>query len=89
MAPGIRRCMNCESFFSVDEWAKHNCILDTDPGYVEKLNFLHCLFQELEDAKTVLPMGDYNLVYDILEEVRDIMEINSMTRVEMARKFGV
>lgn len=81
--------MNCEGFFSVDEWARHNCILDTDPSYYEKINFIHCLFQELEDKNVPLPMGDYNLVYDMLEEIRDLMEVGSMTRVNIANNFRV
>lgn len=89
MAPGIRRCMNCEGFFSVDEWARHNCILDTDPAYTEKINYIHCLFQEMEDKNINLPMGDYNLVYDVLEEIRDLLEVGSMTRVDISKNFVV
>lgn len=89
MAPGLRRCMNCENFFTVDEWSRHNCILDTDPSYVEKLNFIHCLFQELEDKNISLPMGDYNLIYDILEDIRDLFEVNSMLKVEISKNFVV
>lgn len=44
----------------------------------EKLEFLHCLFQELEDLKIALPMGDYSLVYDIIEDMRDTLEIQAI-----------
>lgn len=36
-----------------------------------EIDFVHCVFQELEDLKIQLPMGDYNEVYRILENVRE------------------
>jgi len=37
----------------------------------DHLNFIHCVFQELEDMGVDLPMGDYNLMYDMIERIRD------------------
>lgn len=45
---------------------------------VDGLTFIHCVFQELQDNNIALPMGDYNLMYDILESVRDDLEIGSL-----------
>lgn len=36
----------------------------------EKANYVHCVFQELEVLGIHLPIGDYNLVYSYLEEIR-------------------
>lgn len=37
----------------------------------EKLNYVHCVFQELETMGINLPIGDYNLCYSYLEEARE------------------
>jgi len=42
---------------------------------IEQLNWFHSLFQEFEDQKVILPMGDYSMVYDMLEDLRDTLEI--------------
>ena len=39
----------------------------------EKINYVYCVFQELEDLNVSLPMGDYNLIYSYLEEVREFL----------------
>lgn len=39
------------------------------------LEWLHSLFQELEDMNVELPMGDYHYVYWIIESVRDGIEV--------------
>lgn len=35
------------------------------------LDWLHSLFQELEDMHLELPMGDYHYVYWLIESIRD------------------
>lgn len=40
----------------------------------EQLNNIHCVFQELENVGVELPMGDYQQIYLVLEEARDIHE---------------
>lgn len=42
--------------------------------YIEQINFVHCLFQELESQQKDLPMGDYNLIYQYLENARETLE---------------
>lgn len=37
----------------------------------EKLNYVHCVFQELETMGINLPIGDFNLCYSYLEETRE------------------
>jgi len=37
----------------------------------EKLNYVHCVFQELESMAISLPIGDYNICYSYLEEARE------------------
>ena len=37
----------------------------------ERLNWLHCLVQELENGGVELPMGDYTDVYGIIEDARE------------------
>jgi hypothetical protein len=39
-----------------------------------ELEWLHCLFQELENMGVVLPIGDYMYVYSLLEEMRGTAE---------------
>jgi hypothetical protein len=39
--------------------------------FENELEWLHALFQELENAGVELPMGDYEYVYGIIEEMRD------------------
>jgi len=41
------------------------------PTLSDKLNNVHCIIQELERAGVDLPMGDYEYIYDVLEEARD------------------
>jgi hypothetical protein len=38
---------------------------------VVALDWLHSLFQELEDQGVELPMGDYHYVYGLIENIRD------------------
>lgn len=45
-----------------------------DSHFVEHINYVHCVFQELEAQGVSLPMGDYNLVYGYLEDVRDLLD---------------
>lgn len=73
MAMGMTKCKECGSWISLEEISTHSCGKTVDT-YVEKLNFIHCVFQELEDQGIALPMGDYNLMYDILEDIRDDFE---------------
>lgn len=40
---------------------------------IDQLDFVHCLFQELESQQTNLPMGDYNLIYKYLEDAREVL----------------
>ncbi len=42
----------------------------------EKINYVHCVFQELETLNISLPMGDYNLMYSYLEEIREFFICN-------------
>lgn len=41
----------------------------------EKLNYVHCVFQELETMAINLPIGDYNLCYSYLEEAREYIRL--------------
>lgn len=41
----------------------------------EKLNYVHCVFQELETMDINLPIGDYNLCYSYLEEAREYIRL--------------
>lgn len=36
------------------------------------LNNVHCIFQELENMGIILPMGDYQYAYSVIEEARDM-----------------
>ena len=38
---------------------------------MEHLNYVHCVLQELENIGIELPMGDYGVVYRMVEEARD------------------
>lgn len=43
-----------------------------NPRYgINSIDYIHSLFQEMEDMYIDLPMGDYNLIYDMLESVRE------------------
>lgn len=41
--------------------------------FAEQINFVHCVFQELETQNVSLPMGDYNQIYGYLEDVRELL----------------
>ena len=41
--------------------------------FAEQINFVHCVFQELETQNVLLPMGDYNLIYSYLEDIRELL----------------
>lgn len=73
MAMGMRKCLGCGSWISLEEISTHGCVKTVD-SYVEKLTFIHCVFQELESCGIPLGLGDYSLVYDILEDIRDDFE---------------
>jgi len=40
---------------------------------LNKINYVHCVFQELETFGIPLPMGDYNLMYSYLEEIMEFV----------------
>ena len=46
----------------------------TEHEMAENLNYVHCVFQELEDMGIELPMGDYEMVYKTVEEARDYFD---------------
>jgi len=46
----------------------------------ENLNYVHCVFQELEGMGIELPMGDYDMVYKMLEEARDYFDSHTTTK---------
>jgi hypothetical protein len=48
----------------------------------EKINYVHCVFQELETLNISLPMGDYNLMYSYLEEVREFLHVTEEDKNE-------
>lgn len=43
------------------------------PDMVERLNNVHCIIQELENAAVELPTGDYDYVYRAIEEAREFL----------------
>jgi len=42
----------------------------------ENLNYLHCVIQELENDGVELPMGNYYMLYEMIENARDYFEQN-------------
>jgi hypothetical protein len=40
----------------------------------ERLNWLHCNVQELQQRGVEMPMGDYDDVYSIIEDAREVMD---------------
>lgn len=44
------------------------------PDMAKRLNNVHCIIQELENAGVELPMGDYDYVYRAIEEAREFLE---------------
>lgn len=73
MAIGMKKCQECGLWISLEEVSTHSCVKHRD-NLVEKINYIHCVFQELQDRGIDLPMGDYNLMYDILEDIREDFE---------------
>jgi hypothetical protein len=61
----------------MEEVSTHECV-QYYRDVSEKLNFIHCLFQEMEELRISLPMGDYTLVYDIIEDIRDDYELQKL-----------
>lgn len=72
------RCQQCGCFFSLDEKNNHVCSKPQYSFKVDQVEYVHCLFQELESAGISLPMGDYMLVYDILESIRESLELSEL-----------
>lgn len=52
--------------------------VESTADLAERINWLHCLMQELEDNGVELPMGDYNDVYGILEDAREMLAGNGV-----------
>lgn len=73
MVSGMSRCNKCETFFSLEEKSTHICNKANNLK-IDRIEYIHCIFQELENLKIGLPMGGYMLVYDILEEIREDLE---------------
>ena len=46
---------------------------DTTADLAERVNWLHCNVQELQDRGVELPMGDYGDVYAIIEDAREAL----------------
>lgn len=74
---GMTKCQTCGLWISLEEVYSHACVLHAN-NIVEKLNYIHCVFQELQGQGIPLPMGDYNLMYDILEDIRDDFEFEQI-----------
>jgi hypothetical protein len=70
MVYGMIRCKKCGSIISVEESWSHFCGSKEEFG-INNIDFIHSLFQELENNKIELPMGTYAMVYDILEDLRE------------------
>jgi len=51
-------------------------VIDMDyDKYIENLNWLRSLIQELHDDNIELPIGSYDIVYDMIEDVREYFEM--------------
>lgn len=81
MAIGMKKCDKCGSWISYEEVSTHSCGLNVN-NYVEKLNYIHCVFQELEGQGIPLPMGCYALMYDILEDIREDFEFQRILNLD-------
>ena len=77
MTFGMKNCNKCNLWISMEEVSTHECV-QYYRDVSEKLNFIHCLFQEMEELRISLPMGDYTLVYDIIEDIRDDYELQKL-----------
>lgn len=77
MVPGISRCSMCGLVFSLEEKSTHKCKKNNSFN-IDQVEYIHCLFQELESAGIQLPMGDYMVVYDILESLRESFELSEL-----------
>lgn len=77
MVSGMSRCNNCGLIFSSEEKSKHKC-KEHDSLKIDRVEYIHCLFQELENLNIGLPMGDYMLIYDILEDIREDLELSEL-----------
>lgn len=77
MVLGMSRCNVCGLIFSTEEKSTHKCNKNNNLK-IDRIEYIHCLFQELEDLNISLPMGDYMLVYDILEDIREDLELSEL-----------
>lgn len=77
MVLGMSRCNNCGLIFSFEEKSTHKC-KQSNGLKIDRVEYIHCLFQELENLNIGLPMGDYMLVYDILEDIREDLELSEL-----------
>jgi hypothetical protein len=53
----------------------HQEIMTTEHEIHENLNFVHCVLQELETMGVELPMGDYDMLYAMVESGRDYFDV--------------
>lgn len=49
--------------------------MTTEHEIHENLNFVHCVLQELETMGVELPMGDYDMLYAMVESGRDYFDV--------------
>lgn len=82
----MRKCFVCEGWISLDEGISHTC-LNESPIYMQQLGYISAIFQSLQGLEIGLPFGDYEIVYDILEDLRDTIEIASMTVTDIRGKL--
>ena len=49
-------------------------VVTPEQALIENLNYVHCVFQELEVMGIELPMGDYDMLYEMVEYARDYFD---------------
>lgn len=71
----MHQCNRCGSFLS--ERLNHACELkDSNMAKLDRVNFIISVFKELEKQGIQLPIVTYPLIYDVLSDIQEDIELS-------------
>lgn len=75
MVYGMHKCNRCGSFLS--ERFNHACELEnSNMVKLDRVNFIISVFKELEKKGIQLPIVTYSLIYDVLSDIQEDVELS-------------
>jgi hypothetical protein len=70
MAPGMRKCVDCQRWISLEYLSTHGCVKHVG-NLEEKIDYIRQVFIGLQGQEIALPLGGYSLIFDLLEDITD------------------